>query len=434
MYIRVKYKLELSLLFSVAWLGLSLYLAIPWAKDLSVLVTPPLAWFIITGLALIPGLAMSFIVAALILDHRPHYQLPVILSDITVLIAAHNEEEYIEQTLQSICDQEYPGQVEVVVIDDGSQDNTYQIAKMFAVKCAGQIVVKPLRVEKNGGKANALNLGLRHATHELLITIDADTSLYYKALENLVSNLLAGPENTAAVAGTVLVHNSRKSLITKMQEWDYFHGIAVIKRIQSLFQGTLVAQGAFSVYRKEAIEAIGGWPNTVGEDIVLTWALQEKGFRVGYAENAFVFTNVPETYAGFFRQRKRWSRGLMEAFSRHPGLIRKIRLNTIFVWLNLTFPYIDMVYLLVFLPGLIAALFFKFYTIVGLMTLLLLPLALMINWLIYFKQVKIFRENGLHVRHNWLGFTLYLIGYQAIMSPACVMGYLSELFHAKKSW
>ena len=422
------------MLFSAAWFALAFYLAQPWARDLAELVTLPLAWFIVTGLALIPGVALSFIVAALIFDSRPHYNVPVILSDISILIAAYNEETSIGETLESICKQGYPGEVEVIVIDDGSEDNTYQVATDFSHQKNCPMKVKILRLEQNGGKANALNLGLQHVSHELVITIDADSFLYIKALENIVSNILAGPTNTAAVAGTVLVHNSRKNLITRMQEWDYFHGIAVVKRIQSLFQGTLVAQGAFSVYRKEALLALGGWPDTVGEDIVLTWGLQEQGYRVSYAENAFVFTNVPETYGRFFRQRKRWSRGLMEAFKRHPGLLRKFRFSTLFFWINVTFPYIDAIYLFVFLPGLIAAIFFKFYAVVGLMTLLLLPLALLINWLIYFKQVAIFREHGLKVRHNLLGFTAYLLGYQAIMSPACVMGYLSELLHARKSW
>ena len=73
-----------------------------------------------------------------------------------------------------------------------------------------------------------------------------------------------------AVAGSVLVRNSRDSLGTRMQEWDYFLGIASVKRMQGLYQGTLVAQGAFSLYRTEAVLAAGGWPDAIGEDIVLT--------------------------------------------------------------------------------------------------------------------------------------------------------------------
>ena len=103
MYIKVKNKLEVSLFFSALWFVVAFYLALPWTHDLSQLVTPAVAWFIVAGLALVPGIAMSFIIAALIFDHRPEYKVPVILPDISILIAAYNEEEYIEKTLESIC-------------------------------------------------------------------------------------------------------------------------------------------------------------------------------------------------------------------------------------------------------------------------------------------------------------------------------------------
>ncbi|CAC9170971.1 Uncharacterised protein [Comamonas aquatica] len=76
---------------------------------------------------------------------------------------------------------------------------------------------------------------------------------------------LSDPVNTRAVAGAVLVRNSRVNLVTKIQEWDYFHGIAAIKRLQSLYQGTLVAQGAFSLYDTQVLRQLGGWPHTVGK-------------------------------------------------------------------------------------------------------------------------------------------------------------------------
>src|SRR3546814_1444020 len=113
-----------------------------------------------------------------------------------------------------------------------------------------------------------------------------DSYLYRDALKHLVGRFLSDPPNTAAVAGSVLLRNSRFNLITKIQEWDYFHGIAAIKRLQSLFQGTLVAQGAFSLYRTDVLRQLGGWPESVGEDIVLTWAILDRGHRGGCCEDA----------------------------------------------------------------------------------------------------------------------------------------------------
>jgi poly-beta-1,6-N-acetyl-D-glucosamine synthase len=105
-----------------------------------------------------------------------------------------------------------------------------------------------------------------------------------------VARLLNAPPDVQAVAGSVLVRNSRDSLWTRMQEWDYFLGIASVKRMQGLYQGTLVAQGAFSLYRTQAVLEAGGWPDAIGEDIVLTWQLMRNGARVYYEPSAVAFT------------------------------------------------------------------------------------------------------------------------------------------------
>ena len=86
------------------------------------------------------------------------------------------------------------------------------------------------------------------------------------------------------VAGGVMVRNSRATWMTRAQEWDYFHGIAAIKRVQSLYQGTMVAQGAFSLYDTKTLRESGGWPDCIGEDIVLSWGLLKAGYRIGYCE------------------------------------------------------------------------------------------------------------------------------------------------------
>ncbi len=434
MYIKVKYKLELVLLFTLMWFSTSLYLAQPWISDLTNSFGVFIAWFIVIGLALIPGCGMSFLVASILLDKRPHYPENLDLPPITILIAAYNEEGSIADTLVGISEQHYPEKVEVIVIDDGSTDNTVSEINSFIEGYSGPFDIKTVSMEKNSGKSQALNKGLSISSFDTIVTLDADTRIYKHGLQHLITNLVIGPSNTAAVAGTVLVHNSRNSFFARIQEWDYFLGISVIKRSQSLFQGTLVAQGAFSAYSKKAIEEVGGWPDTVGEDIVLTWGFRENGYRVGYAENAFAFTNVPETYAGFFRQRRRWSRGLMEAFKKHPKVISEVKLNSVFIWFNMLFPYTDFVYLFVFLPGVIAAVFFQYYAVVGLMTLMLLPLAIIVNVLMFYKQKNIFAYYGLNIRKNIIGLVFYMFIYQAIMSPACLAGYISEFFSTRKSW
>jgi len=435
-YIPVSYKLVIATLASFAWFAFSLYLALPWVADLSSVVTPFPAWLAVTGIALIPGLANAFLVTGLLLDKRPAYPHDRPRIPVSILVAAYNEESSLEGTLDTLLAQNYGFPVEIIVIDDGSTDRTSSIAQTVIDRPDRQanFTLRLIRMPQNGGKARALNTGLKHATHGLIVTVDADTRMLQGSLTAIVHHMIDGPPNTAAVAGTVLVRNSRTNFLTRLQEWDYFHGIAVTKRIQSLFQGTLVAQGAFSIYRRDILEEMGGWPLTLGEDIVLTWGMLAKGYRIGYAENAFVFTNVPESYAQFYRQRKRWSRGLIEAFKLHPSVLIKPRFNTPFIYLNLLFPYLDMAFLLVLIPGVIAAVFFQIYIVVGFLTLILIPLILFVNAIMFTHQRAIFRRHGLKVRRNILGFLWYTVIYQFLMSPASLMGYSAELFNLRKQW
>jgi biofilm PGA synthesis N-glycosyltransferase PgaC len=435
-YLLVRDKLFLSLALATLWTGFSIYVALPWMNDLANAIGWPLAIFVVTGVALIPGYSNAFIVAGLLFDHRPQFSQHAPLPPLSILVAAYNEQDCIADTLASYAAQHYDAPLEITVIDDGSTDATAQRIRDFiaAARYPVNQKISLLQMPRNGGKARALNAGLAQARHPLVVTTDADTLLFRGALASLVLNHIASPKNTAATAGAVLVRNSRTNLITRLQEWDYFLGIAVVKRIQSLLQGTLVAQGAFSIYRKDVLLEVGGWEETVGEDIVLTWAMMCRGYRIGYAENAFVFTNVPESYGAYYRQRKRWARGLVEAFKRHPRILTSPRLNTPFVYLNLAFPYLDLAYLLAFIPGVIAAVFFQNYLIVGLLTLLQLPLSGLCNSIMFYKQRRIFLQHGLKVRKNVLGAVLFAVAYQVLLAPASCMGYLAELVNLRKSW
>ncbi|SPP99865.1 Glycosyl transferase family 2 [Candidatus Sulfobium mesophilum] len=434
-YIPVKFKLVLSFLFACVWFGVSVWLAYPWLRDLEAKVGLPLAWFIICGIAFVPGLANAFIVSGLFLDNRPQFKKDKPLPPISVIVCAYNEENTIKETIYSIISQEYPSPVEVIVVNDGSTDRTEEVTlRAIAENRAKNFGMRLVTLAQNGGKANALNEGLEEASHEYIVTVDADSYLHKDALFNLVNHMIHSSGETVAVAGAVLVKNSRNNWITKLQEWDYFHGIAVVKRIQSLYQGTLVAQGAFSCLKRSAINECGPWRDTMGEDIVLTWGFHSRGYKVKYAENAIIFTDVPETYKKFYRQRRRWARGLIEAFKQHPLVLVKPRMNLPFIWYNLLFPYLDFVYMFFFIPGIFLAVFFHNYIIVGLMTLLLLPLALLINALMFYKQSRVFKLMGLKVRKNLIGFLFYMLIYQLIMTPACLAGYGAEFVNRKKAW
>ena len=236
-----------------------------------------------------------------------------------------------------------------------------------------------------------------------------------------------------AIAGTVFTANSFDSWVTKAQQWDYFHGIAAVKRMQAMYHGTLVAQGAFSIYRKRALLELGGWPDTVGEDIVLTWAMLKKDYRIGHAEDAIAWTHAPEKFGALARQRKRWARGMIEALAIHRSLLRKPRLRTMFIWWNLLFVSIDVTFTFAFIPGLILA-FLGIFWLAGPITLLVLPLAALWNIVIYRIQTRMLKREDVEMKRSVWGFILYAFIYPLLMQPVSVWGYVSELFGRKKQW
>lgn len=429
-YISVSKKFTFALLFSSLWAGVSIWLSYPWFLDLSKIIGGVLASFFILFLAIIPGFINSFIAVALLFDKRPMAKELSSAPDISILLPVYNDGSLVESTVESLLQQNYSGSMSIILINDGSTDKTAEILDSLE-KSHKQI--KFINLKKNIGKAGALNEGLKYCTTDIIITVDADCWVKSDGIKNLVTRYLSDPSNTKAVAGVILIKNSRENWITKAQEWDYFLGIAAVKRIQSLFQGTLVAQGAFSLYDRSALIKVGGWPHTVGEDIVLSWKLLDQGYRLGYAEDACVFTNCPNTLAQFLRQRQRWSRGLIEAFKANPGLLIKPRLTIMFIWWNLLFPFIDTAYTLGFIPGLILALFGKFW-IVGPMTLALIPPSLLLNQIMFHAEEVMFRKENLKIRKNIFGFIFYMISYGIVLQPACVWGYISEIFKFKKHW
>lgn len=430
-YIPVHRKFILANAFALSWAFLSYFLAQRWIAELGTHITLPLAYVVVFGIAIIPGFMNAFLVVSLILDRRPPRRaLWVPYPPISILVAAYKEEANILSTLESIQRQAYPGAVQVIVINDGSPDNTESLVRQAMEKYSWLTLVN---MPQNVGKANALNAGLEHAKFEIVITIDGDSYLYKHALRNIVERYEQDPEHTSAVAGCILVRNSRQNWITKMQEWDYFHGISATKRIQSLFQGTLVAQGAFSLYKKSVLHEVGGWPDCVGEDIVLTWAMLKRGYRVGHCEDACLFTNVPDKLSQFINQRRRWARGMLEAFRMHPDILRTRRMSTVFIYWNMLFPLMDLVFTLAFIPGILLACF-GIYWIAGPMTLALLPLTVLINYLMFYIGRGMFKEQGLKVRRNRKGFFLYTLAYSFILQPACCLGYASEIFKLKKTW
>lgn len=424
----------LAIVLGVCWSLLSLYFARFWIADLGRQITLPLAVVVIEGIALVPGYLNMQLLVSLLLDRPPTLTRRDDLEypPITVLVAAYNEESRIKDTLDSIAMQTYPGEIAVIVINDGSTDRTAQVVSDLATQFdRGRIEL--LTIE-HGGKAKALNAGLARVRTPLSATLDADTVMLPDTLRRAVTRLLIAGPGTAAAAGSVLARNWRTNLLTRMQRWEYALGIATVKRVQALYQATLVAQGAFSVYVTDRLRKVNGWPDLIGEDIVMTWSLIAEGENVTYEPTAIVLTGVPEHLRSFARQRRRWARGMIEGLRAFGGIVvRKRWLARHGVIVDYMLPFVDLMYTVAFLPGIVLALTGNFM-IVGPMTLAVLPLGMLMVLVMAMRQREVVRELNLRRPYDLVGLTLYFLFFQALLSPISLAGYCQEFFGTRRRW
>ncbi|WP_088043616.1 glycosyltransferase [Bacillus sp. EAC] len=430
-YLSVKQKFWISHSISFAWLVFSIYLSLPWLEDLADVVTMPVSIFIISGIAYIPGYMSSFLVVSLLFDRQPTFKNESPTDPVTLLIAAYNEEGAIFNTIKYVAEQDYKGDIHVIVINNNSTDGTDKEVIRAKNELKANITILH---ESRPGKFHALNTGLEHVKTPYVITLDADTLIHPSAIRYLVSRIKSSPSDVCAVAGSMLVRNSRETFWTKIQEWDYFLGIASIKRLQGLYQGTLVAQGAFSLYRTSCVKEVNGWPDAIGEDIVLTWRLLQKEWRVFFEPLAVAFTDAPNTLGHFAKQRSRWARGMVEGLKEIKPWHQPQVYTKYLTGINLMMLYLDLVYSVCWLPGLVLA-FFGINWIVGPMTLLVLPLTFISYSILYMYQKHyVFKNLNLKIRINKVGFISFILIYQMIMSPVSLYGYLQEFFKLKRVW
>jgi cellulose synthase/poly-beta-1,6-N-acetylglucosamine synthase-like glycosyltransferase len=280
---------------------------------------------------------------------RKNFAGPDYAPRVAVLIPAFNEEKVIVRTIRSVLMSNYKN-IRVIVIDDGSKDNTYQTAidAYPAEIDSGRLAVL---TKPNGGKADALNFALNQTNEEIYVGIDADGVIAHDAIANLVCHF-ANPK-IGAVAGNAKVGN-RVNLWTRWQALEYITSQNFERRALDLFDVVMVVPGAIGAWRTAAVKDGGGYhTNTVAEDADLTMNLLEQGYEVIYEDCALAFTEAPINMNGLMRQRFRWSFGILQAIFKHRGAIRKRRAmgffalpNTLIfqILLPLFSPFIDLMF------------------------------------------------------------------------------------------
>jgi cellulose synthase/poly-beta-1,6-N-acetylglucosamine synthase-like glycosyltransferase/peptidoglycan/xylan/chitin deacetylase (PgdA/CDA1 family)/spore germination protein YaaH len=268
---------------------------------------------------------------------------------VAVLIPAYNEETVIVRTIRSVLNSDYRN-IRVIVIDDGSKDDTYEVAVAAYPSeiAAGKLTVL---TKPNAGKAEALNFGLQHLEEEIYVGIDADTVIAPDAISKLICHF-ADPR-VGAVAGNAKVGN-RVNLWTRWQALEYITSQNFERRALDLFNVVTVVPGAIGAWRTAPVLKGGSYPiNTVAEDADLTMNLLEQGYKVIYEDRALAFTEAPVNAKGLMRQRFRWSFGTLQAVFKHKqafktnpamGLFALPNIVIFQIMLPLVSPFIDLMF------------------------------------------------------------------------------------------
>jgi cellulose synthase/poly-beta-1,6-N-acetylglucosamine synthase-like glycosyltransferase/spore germination protein YaaH/peptidoglycan/xylan/chitin deacetylase (PgdA/CDA1 family) len=233
---------------------------------------------------------------------------------VSIIIPAYNEQLNAFRTVNSLLAQDYP-QLEIIFVDDGSKDDTYSIVrKHFETNSKVQVYTK-----SNGGKASALNFGIQKSRADFVVCIDADTQLKTDAVTELMKKFTE--QNIAAVAGNVKVGN-QVNMITRWQSIEYVTSQNFDRRAFDLLNCITVIPGAIGAFRKDAILIAGGFTtDTLAEDCDLTMRLHRNGYVIKNCTSAISYTEAPETFRQFLKQRFRWSFGVMQCFWKHRDTI-----------------------------------------------------------------------------------------------------------------
>jgi cellulose synthase/poly-beta-1,6-N-acetylglucosamine synthase-like glycosyltransferase/peptidoglycan/xylan/chitin deacetylase (PgdA/CDA1 family)/spore germination protein YaaH len=234
---------------------------------------------------------------------------------ISVIVAAFNEEKVIAETLRSLLATDYVGEMEVIVIDDGSADLT--AAEVEAVAKADSRV-RLLR-QPNRGKARALQRGLAAMRTGIAVFLDADTHCQRDTLRRLVEPF--ADEGIGGVSGHAKVGNLR-TFIARCQALEYTCGFNLDRRAYTRWNCMTVVPGAISAIRKSAIDDAGGLSlETLAEDTDLTLTLHKRGQRMVYVPEAIAWTEAPETVKTLARQRFRWAYGTLQCLWKHRDMV-----------------------------------------------------------------------------------------------------------------
>lgn len=301
------------------------------------------SWYIFSSI----GIGGCFVVAAWLCRRKDIQKKIEDYPTVSFIVPAYNEESRIERCIISLfkCAARYPSPSEVIVIDDGSTDSTYEAACTTVRMSRRQwphVKGRIVRHTGNLGRAEAVRTGVTLATREVICVVDADSWLEPAALSELVENM----DVDERVATTGYIHptdgKNDNNVLVIFQQQEYSQALAVFRCAQALSRAVFIVPGAIGLQRADRLREVLDERNihSVTEDLETTLQMQKKGFNVGYAKRAQSKTVVPKSLNAFWNQRLRWFiGGLHNLLGIHRNMLFKRRWASLFLWYCLVVEY-----------------------------------------------------------------------------------------------
>jgi cellulose synthase/poly-beta-1,6-N-acetylglucosamine synthase-like glycosyltransferase len=226
--------------------------------------------------------------------------IPKRFPSVTFLVPIHNGEKYVKKCFDSLLGLEYPKEINIIAIDDGSTDNTAKIVRKYKN-------VQLIQQERRG-KAAAMNNGLKHVKTELVACMDVDSFPKKDYLMKIIGHM---EKKGTAVVTPALKVSSSNTLLRKTQWIEYLYMI-FLRKAFSVLNSEFVIPGPGGMYKTEALKKIGGFDeDNLTEDTEIAFRFQSKGYKITNSINAMVYTSIPGNFKSLFKQRVRWYRGYL---------------------------------------------------------------------------------------------------------------------------
>ncbi len=293
---------------------------------------------------------------------------------VAVIVPAFNEEAVIIDAVRGMLHIDYPD-FQVIVVNDGSQDRTIEVLRerfqLYPVSHAYRDELKTETIlaiyrspveprilvvdKKNGGKADALNAGIKVARAPLVCCLDADSIIDRKAILRLAEPFLYSPQSVVASGGTIRIANGMKiedgivvesglskSWLARIQTVEYLRAFLFARLGLNLFGGNLIISGAMGLFSREILMELGGYDHTVGEDMELVVRMhrhlkaQKRDYKITFIPDPVCYTEAPEKLTALGQQRDRWQRGLLDSLRRHKRMFLNPKYGAIGLF---SFPY-----------------------------------------------------------------------------------------------